>query len=214
MGLGYNVGTHFSNKGLNFVLDRYNETRSYLSTKMGKPSFYRGMTYYLDFYFPKGIIDLDLTYNKSYCFAEGVDATKTLIHRDIKFKASSWAMGFGKKIYKTKGTMGIYAGCDGNLLFISVYSRKYTVGQYKPDYEKIVSDVNLGITPFVQWVGNRISTKAYIRLTILKNYYQELNRYLNPNTAFKDNTNDTEGFLHSMGFSARYNLFKNYKKRK
>lgn len=213
LGLGYNVGIHASNKGMNYVLDRYNETRSYLAATMGKPSVFRGMTYYMDIYLGKRIFDFDLTYNKSYCFAEGVDNTQSLVHRDIRFKATSCAMGYGKKVISGKRAMGIYIGVDGNIMFLKVATRKYTVGQFKPEYVEVQDDVNLGLTPFVQWVGNRISTKAYLRVLLLNNSYYYLNRTINPGTYVKDNSDDIEGRLVSVGFSARYNLFKNNRKK-
>ena len=211
VGFGYNVGYHLSNKGMNFVLDRYNETRSYLSAKMSKPNVYRGFTFYSDVYFRKSMFDFDITINKSYGFAEGVDNTKSLVHRDIKFKVSSFAIGYAKKIIDKKKIMGVYMGADWNTAILRTDSRKYTVGQDIPEYEKVKWDVNLGFTPYLQWVGNRFSTKAYLRLLVLKNDYYELNRYLNPNTYTKDNYRDEEGRLASIGFALRYNLFKNKK---
>ena len=212
VGIGYNVGYHLSNKGMNFVLDRYNETRSYLSAKMGKPNVYRGFTFYSDIYFRQAMVDFDVTINRSYCFAEGVDNTKSLVHRDIKFKVTSWAIGYAKKITnKNQKTLGVYMGSDCNMAFLSTFTRKYTVGQDMPEYEKVIWDVNLGITPYLQWVGNRFSTKAYIRLLILKNDYWDLNYKLNQNTFYKDDIEDEQGGLISAGFALRYNFFKNKK---
>ena len=72
IGIGYNIGTHVKTTGLDFVIGRYNNTRSYLTTKMESPGFFRGMNYSLDMYYLKYLMSFEWTGRKSDVWARGV----------------------------------------------------------------------------------------------------------------------------------------------
>ena len=72
IGIGYNIGTHVKTTGLDFVIGRYNNTRSYLTTKMESPGFFRGMNYSLDMHYLKYLMSFEWTGRKSDVWARGV----------------------------------------------------------------------------------------------------------------------------------------------
>jgi len=206
-GIGYNMGTHLKTGGLDFVIDRYNSTRSYLSKTMNKPRIFRGMNFSLDVYYEKYMMNMDWEFRKSDVSAE---AAQTKQNRDFRYKINTFNIGGGVKLHTINSSvMGTYLGMDFSTISVKNYTRVYNTGDDKPNYQKINWELGLGFSPFVQFVGNRVTTKIYYQMMLNKINYWDVNNVINPNTWYNDEYDDNKGRTSSIGLCVRYNLFKN-----
>ena len=115
-----------------------------------------------------------------------------------------------KKNEKKSGAKGNYLGMDFNMIIIKNYTRLYKTGDHIPDYEQIDEwDLSLGISPFIQHVETRFTTKIYYQLSYLKNDYWYANRAINSNTWSADPYEKIKGNSRSLGLCVKYNLVKN-----
>ena len=115
-----------------------------------------------------------------------------------------------KKNEKKSGAKGNYLVMDFNMFIIKNYTRLYKTGDHIPDYEQIDEwDLSLGISPFIQHVGTRFTTKIYYQLSYLKNDYWYANRAINSNTWSADPYEKIKGNSRSLGLCVKYNLVKN-----
>lgn len=207
LGIGYNIGSHIKTEGLGFVIDRYNETRPFLTEKMKQPRFFRGMNFAMEVFYPKALIDFEWVSRKSDVNSE-ISTSST--GRDFRYKFHSFNMGVGLKLNKKKsGVMGPYLGLDFSTISIRNFTRTFQTGQDKPEFDKINSDVVLGFSPFLQFVGNRLTAKFYYQWMLIKGDYWDVNRKINPNTWSGDDFDAIKGKTSSAGLSIRYNLIKN-----
>jgi hypothetical protein len=209
IGIGYNIGIHTKVGGLDYVVGRYNDTRSWLKNKMETPGFFRGMSYSMDFYDKNSLMTFEWIGRKSDLKASGVSSSGDYT-RDYRFKMNSWNFGLGRKMKKKAGAKGNYLGMDFNMIIIKNYTRLYSTGDKTPEYQQISSwDLSLGIAPFIQHVGSRFTTKVYYQLSYLKNDYWEANRVINSATWSSDPYEKLEGNSRSLGICVKYNLVKN-----
>ncbi len=214
IGIGYNIGTHTKTEGLDFVIGRYNTTRPWLSNKMKNPGFFRGMNYAMDIFIAKFVMSFEWTGRKSEVWARGV-STSGEVTRDFKYYVNSFNFGLGKKIKSKKsGVMGKYFGADFSTITIKNYTRVYKTIETRPPYEKINSEISLGFSPYLMFVGNRFTTKIYYQFMLLDADYWEVNYKINTSTWAKDDGQASLGNTSSLGISVNYNLFKNEKDKK
>jgi len=212
IGFGYNVGTHIKTDGIDFVIDRYNNTRPDLIKQMNKPKYFHGFNYSIELIREKFLIDCEWVGRKSSLYSEIENPIIGITTRDIKFKVNSIHLGIGYKIGRDKKQKGFYAGSD--LVFAtskqltSVQKSFWIIGVTQEGSAKIKSDINIGISPFIYFVGKHFSNKLYLQLLFLDQSYQNLNRTINPNSWALDNPSSSKGKIHSIGISTRFLLFK------
>ena len=207
--VGYNIGSHLKMGGLDFVIQRYNETRTaFLTTKMKSPSFFRGMNYAVEVFYPRAMMDFEWVSRKSDVFAE---ASGSKQRRDFRCKMNSFNMGYGYKLSKNRANaMGWYLGLDFSTISIKNYTRAYQSdpGIEKPEYDKINWDLVVGFSPFLQLTGNRFTTKIYCQFMSLKADYWDVNVAINPYTWSGDDFDSNQGKAISLGICLRYNLIR------
>ena len=209
IGIGYGAGTHLRAGGLDYVIDRYNETRSYLSRKMNHPGFFQGVNLAIDYYFPKSIMDIEIVQRKSDMTAEAGSLKQS---RDLRYKVNSFNLGYGAKLNtKNSKVTGSYLGLDFSLIIVKNYTRTYQTGGNKSDFTRISWEPVIGFSPYLQLVGNRFTAKIYYQYTLTKQDFWDVNVRINPNTWSKDNISDVKGRTSSIGISTRYNLINNKK---
>lgn len=207
LGIGYNIGSHIKTEGLGFVIGRYNDTRPFLTEKMKEPRFFRGMNFAMEVFYPNALMDFEWVSRKSDVNSE-ISSSST--GRDFRYKFHSFNMGFGIKLNKKKtGVMGPYLGLDFSTISIRNFTRTFQTGQDKPEFDKINSEIVVGFSPFLQFVGNRFTAKFYYQWMLLKGDYWDVNRKINPNTWSGDDFDANKGRTSSAGLSVRYNLIKN-----
>lgn len=206
-GIGYGTGIHTKAGGLDFVIGRYNDTRSFLSKQMAVPKVFRGMSYSMDIFFPNGVMTMEWVARKSDVTAE-VSSTQQI--RNFRYRVNTFNFGYGKKLgHATSSPMGRYLGVDFSTISIKNYTRTYQKDADKPEYAKINWDLIVGFSPFLQFTGNRFTTKLYYQFMLTKANYWDVNLKLNPNTWFRDDYDSNKGKTSSLGIILRYNLFKN-----
>lgn len=209
IGIGYNVGVHTKVGGLDYVVGRYNDTRPQLVDKMEKPRFFRGMNYAWDVYLFKSLMSFEWVGRKTEMSANGTFSNGDYT-RDLKLKMNSFNFGLASKLGKKAGVVGNYLGLDFNLISVRNYTRLYRTGMTIPEYEQIeLARLSLGVSPFLQHVGRRFTTKIYFQKMFVKSDYWGVNRAINSSTWSSDNVNSLKGNSGSLGFSLRYNLVKN-----
>lgn len=214
LGIGYGCGNHLKAGGIDFVVGRYNDTRSWLSDKMETPRFFRGFNLAMDIYYPKGILDLEFVGRKCDVSAKGTSVAGEQ-KRDFRYRVNTWNFGYGKKMNSSKkGPLGSYLGVDFSTIIIKNYTRVYSTSGSAPEYQKINWDLSIGFSPFIQFVGNRFTAKIQYQWMMLEANYWDVNRAINPNTWSGDNYEANKGKTSSLGICVRYNLINNDKDKK
>lgn len=207
IGIGYNVGSHIQLGGLDYVIGRYNNTRSFLTKKMNEPRLFRGVNIALDFYYPKLLVSYELVYRKSDARSE-VSTTKQ--GRDYRLKVNSANIGVGYKLGKKQSSpKGSYLGMDFSVITLRNFTRTFQFDSDKPEYKRISKELALGFTPFLQMVGRRFTAKLYYQMMMTDADFWDVNQSLNPNTWAGDPFESSQGKISSLGISLRYNLVPN-----
>jgi len=206
IGIGYGIGTHIKAGGIDFVLDRYNETRSYLSKTMDKPRFFYGFNYSIEGVNGKRLMTFEWVGRKSIMYAEGTDALNVTRRRDVQLKVNTFNWGFGRKLGVSGSAKGLYWGGDFIVGTNKQYTRIYESNATPPKFAKVDWGINMGVAPFVYLISNRLSTKFYIQFLALKQNYWDLNRAINPGTWSGDDYDSNKGKIRSIGLSTRFLL--------
>lgn len=190
---GYNAGFPTGLDSLNFVIDRYNTTRPYLTETMGKINYLDGFTitggllfdfFFLEFGYAAGI------QRRS---AEGIDNTNSLIRRELKVTAHNFDMGFGLSLVdEDKG--GVLLGGNVNLGGFLIKTRYAEVELIKDaEWEQINPFDELFFTGgvFIRFfIGNPgFYIQPYYQFslgTMFNNDMTDVNMNLNHNTYMND----------------------------
>lgn len=203
-GLGYNA-SYLKSEGLDFVIDRYNETRPYLTTIMPYNRYYDGITAHFGGAANYFAYDIGFTYRSSVVSASGIDGSGIEVQRDLKNKWNTWdfSMGINLGNSDTKAlTIGINTALD---------SEKSLTRSDTPDkigvanFAKVNSAFKIGFEPYIQLIlateeGFGILLKPYYSWTPVKTDYSELNQYINPYTYINDPI-PIEGKLSGFGIN-------------
>lgn len=209
IGIGYNLGTHINTHGLDFVIGRFNETRSYLGKKMKEPGIFRGINSAVEIFDTNCIFNLEWIARKSVLYAQSPDAIGANTRIDLKYAVNSLNLGYGYKIMpKKQGIKGLYSGIDLSAIFINTATRTYSTSGKASKYTKIKTHFQIGFSPFFQFVTDKLTAKIYYQIMIFKADYKHENEKLNPDTWMADDKEKSKGTTSSLGISVRYNLFK------
>lgn len=185
-GLGYNM-SFFQSDGLDFVVDRYNETRTYLDEPMPYCRYFDGLS--LHFGGSKGafMVDGGFTFRSTIVSASGTDASGIVQQRDLKDKWNTFDLGLGANIGASDNfslAIGINTGVD---------SEKSLTRADTPDnigvanFEKVNSQYRIGFEPFIQFIiasegGVGLKIRPYYSFSPVTTDYYDLNAYINPYT--------------------------------
>ena len=93
-GIGYNAAL-LKSEGLDFVIDRYNQTRSYLDDKMEYCHYYDGPSFRSGLSYNHFFIDFGFTYRSCKVSASGIDASGVRQQRDLKNKWNTFDLALG-----------------------------------------------------------------------------------------------------------------------
>ncbi len=104
--LGYNAGFPTGLKNLNYVIDRYNQNRNYLTTNMKHINYLDGFTMSLGAAAEPMFFGFGYTYGVQRIFAEFKDKNGDMYKRDVKVSNVVFDMDFGiAAIDKSKGSI-------------------------------------------------------------------------------------------------------------
>lgn len=188
MSMGYNANL-FESEQLNFVVDRYNETRTYLDEEMAHPNYFDGF----EIHAGGGdnvLVDIGFAWRSSKVSASGVDASGTNQQRDLKYKFGSFEFGIG--YVAVKGEIKIAAGYNQTLGSEKAYSRVDLAEEVNStDYDLVFKSFNPGADIFILFIfpvadGNAILLRPYYHFSYGTTDYAGLNEALNPATAAAD----------------------------
>jgi len=186
---GYN-GNMFQSEKLDFVIDRYNETRTFLDVTMEYPHYLDGF----DIHAGGGkqvIFDFGFSWRSSYVHASGVDASGINQQRDLKYKFGAFDIALAVNVTGDAETK-LAIGYNQTLGSEKVYSRVAPVEEVEnTDYEKMLIDFNPGGDVFLQLLlpfsgSGGLIIKPYYHFSYGKTDYAPLNNTLNPATAGAD----------------------------
>ena len=182
-------------KGLNFVLDRYNQTRqgnqgqATIISPMGNINWVSGLGWQVGISIESDrgallYLGLNRVGRSATTFATVVDVNGNRGQRDVKFSSNSInsEVALGARGEHFVGMLG------GS--FDLINSRAYTkINSDK--YNKVLSDLNIGISLFFDasyYLTERFSVgiRPYVQLAFLETDFYDLNRAINPNSYFND----------------------------
>ncbi|MBX7042901.1 MAG: hypothetical protein K1X85_08360 [Ignavibacteria bacterium] len=189
---------------MNYIIDRYNETRDYLTEEMGDMSFSSGPAFSFgfgmgedeDFILLEIGLTLGSTGNKTASGpVDGVSKT-----RDVKISSYYINTGFAYLLQnenKFEYGLGLYIDYGG----FRVKTRLYNSNSSKPTFTDIgESQTLLAFTPtlfldynFSDQFG--LTLRPYYRAQILTQDLAYVNEYLNPNTYRNDDPEKQKGVI-------------------
>lgn len=198
-GMGYNVG-YGEFQGFNYVVDRYNETRSYLTQEMDHVELTHGMSFDLGYAMPGFLGGMGLQYNRAKVSAIGIiDGEK--VQRDLKIHALNIPFDFAIAIGEYDFSWA--PGIGFNFLLW-----KYLTRTGKPskidevDYYKSSVDAGIHLKLFTKFIFGGVSedgwglvVEPYYNLGVLGSEMWQMNQALNPNTYYND-PKKSEKFSH------------------
>lgn len=190
---GYNAGVPTSLGNLNYVLDRYNETRTYLDKQMGHIGFLDGTTLSLGGVFQRMLIGCGYTAGGQKRFAEMTDSNGDVQRRELWVKERLFDMDFGVLL----GNPAKTSVCVGALMQLgnfTVNTRVAPEADIKDeDWTKINTWGDLKFTGGfflrLQLSNPGIYIQPYYAFTPGAVFYSdvtEINEKLNPNTYESD----------------------------
>jgi len=193
MTMGYNAGFPTSFSNLNYVIDRYNETRSYLDTEMKHITYLDGMTISMGGMFGPLLIGCGYTGGGQKRYADMTGNDGSVSRRELWVKERKFDMDFGVAIAdKDKG--GLFLGGTMSVGGVRVNTRTGLEGEIKKEkWTKINPWGDLlftgGVFLRLQFRNPGIYIEPYFHFTpgeIFQNDITEINENLNPNTYQND----------------------------
>ncbi len=199
---GYNF--NFPNaSSVNFIIDRYNETRSYLSTKMDNVNTMSGLDFSFGGVINSMILEAGVTFNNSGVkYAQG---TVSGVEAKREFKVYNFFANLGiGYLVQTKSPFDYGFGLFLDIGSFSYETRVYNLNSPPPDYTDITptsSTLALGFTPtlflnlnFSKNIG--ITVRPYYLAQVFSQDLTDVNIALNPNTWQSDEPSeyDSETF--------------------
>jgi len=211
--IGYRVGSG-SFKPLDFVIDRYNETRTAILTKnMEKISSVSGLVYSIGYNLGEGGFEVEIPNLKS----STVSATTSTGVRELYMKMGGFELNafYGKQIFAEGSLFGFLGGAlSVDKADVSVFTRSYNNGSPAGEFAEVKADgsINMGLGPFVgvHFVLPSViifgEVRPFYKFSITGADFYDVNRTLNPNTWFDDDIDETKGSMNYYGVNAKIGI--------
>jgi len=208
-GIGYNA-SFVNPKAANVVIDRYNETRPWLTEEMNHIRFMDGLSW--NGTATIGFILFDLNYNRRVAVvsAKG-DSGYGMMQRDIKIKDGSFGIGLGINVIESNPTIGL--GFDADFGLLTFKSRSYyTESSDKGEFEEFESSLSSGGTIWLQFMfgseseGIGLAFRPYYHFDFLPYNYEWFNEGINPDTYYYDRYDQT-GKSNHVGIQLLINYY-------
>ena len=211
--VGYRLGSG-TFKPLDFVIDRYNQTRTAILTKnMDKISNVSGIVYSLGFNAAVYGFELEIPKLKSSV----VTAETSTQVRESYLELSGFELNvsYATPVFEEGNVMGFIGGSlSTDFSTPTFHTRIYNKGATAPEYSAIKagSSVNVGLGPtaavhfFLPSFLIFAEVRPFYKLSITGADFYDVNRGLNPNTWTGDNIDDTEGSMSYYGVNMRLGI--------
>jgi hypothetical protein len=175
---------------LNFVIDRYNETRSWLEKEMKNIKALDGEYLSVQYGVGKVFIGFDIALRDKKRFAEGTDATNQLMRRQIKASMNTFGISAGIGVVDDATPLFVGAGVRADFGKFKVKTRVYAVDGDKGNWIKAVDELNASVSIFLRVVisnpGILIEPSYSFGFNAIKPDVVGLNEAINPVTAPAD----------------------------
>ncbi len=211
--VGYRVGSGTFTP-LDFVIGRYNDTRTAILTKkMDKITSLSGPVYSVGYNYGEFGFEIEIPNLKS----ETVSAETSTSIRELYMKMSGFEINFsyGKQIFKEGALYGFIGGSlSVDKADPTILTRTYNKTATAPTYSEIKAggSINMGIGPYVSAhlaftsLAIFAEVRPFYKFSVTGADFYDVNAYLNQYTFFNDNIDDTKGSMNYFGVNAKVGL--------
>ncbi|MEO0899123.1 MAG: hypothetical protein AAFY71_22110 [Bacteroidota bacterium] len=182
--------TQFSRpNGLNYVVDRYNETRSFLTTEMKPFNNLNGYSYGFMVNVENLFFEASYDHRSQNRFARGIDATNQEVERQIRASINSFGFGFGYGVID--GGFGFAIGGRANAGPLRVRTKIGTINEVRSlgwEEDDVFNQLHIDLDLNIKLILRYLVIEPYysIQLVAQTNNMAEVNEQLNPNTFQND----------------------------
>ncbi len=193
-GMGYNMSRFKLDNSINYVIDRYNQTRTgYLTKTMDNIHFTDGMALSFGFNNERFIYDLSYTGKRQTVSAQGNSTQNGNSQRDLRLKSKCFSMGLGYALLNSQ-TFSVSLCATIDMMNFKTETRVGEVSEIKKeDFEKISNDIDIGTTFYFQFLvgsargkGLALLVRPYYQFNYIKLNFYDVNERINPNTYYND----------------------------
>ncbi|NTW33737.1 MAG: hypothetical protein HGB12_14145 [Bacteroidetes bacterium] len=190
---GYNRA-YTNLKNLNYVIDRYNETRTWLSSKMENITYLDGISFNSGGGGKKSFFDMSWSNRSVIKIAQG-DNGSGMGERELKLRMNSFSFSEGFMIGGIDGFLPIYFGISMDLCQLKVFTRSASLGELKNEeyivaYKKFLPATSFFlqhiITARAKKGGIGLLLKPYVQIPWYSVDFLNVNSTINPNTYLND----------------------------
>jgi len=211
--IGYRVGSG-TFKPLDFVIDRYNQTRTAILTKnMDKITSLSGIVYSFGYNLGEGGFEVEIPNLKS----PTVTAETSTQIRELYMKMSGFELNafYGKQIFEQGPLFGFLGGAISvDKSDPTIFTRIYNKGASAGDFGEVKAggSVGMGLGPFVAVHLALPSViifgevRPFYKFSITGADFYDVNRALNPNTWFNDDVESLSGSMSYYGVNAKIGI--------
>lgn len=191
-GIGYSGAAPLATKNLNYVIDRYNQTRPWLTNAMQKFNYFDGLTFRVGVWNQKHFYDIGYTGGSQRVSSLGSPPPNGVEkRRDLKASFNSWNFSFGKSI-NSQEKNNIALGISINYGRIRVKTRYDSPEDIKrADYGDIIKKGMATVGFFGRWMiaDPGFTIEPFINFSVIgsgKADAYDVNKRINPDTYTAD----------------------------
>lgn len=212
-GIGYRAGSG-TFKPLDFVIDRYNNTRTAILTKqMDKITSVSGPVYSVGYNLGEFGFEVEIPNLKS----PTVTAETSTQVRELYLNMTGFELNFSyaQQVFKEGNLYGFIGGSlSVDKSDPSIYTRIYNKNSPSGDFTQVKANgsVGMGIGPLISGhlafssVAFFAEVRPFYKFTLSGADFYDVNRALNPNTWYNDEVDDTQGSMNYFGINARVGI--------
>lgn len=185
---GYNLG-FAKYDSLNYIIDRYNETRGYLDKQMDNLTFPNGFCLSIGGSNRAFLYDFSWVGRHRTVSAQGTDASNVLVQRDLKLRMNTFNMGMGV-VGGNASKFGL--GLSFDFGSMKIFTRVAPASEIKSeDFQLIQKELMVSSTFFLHILlgggqGAGLLLRPYVQLPYWRVDLWETNATINPNTWASD----------------------------
>lgn len=155
---------------LDFVIDQYNDTRTYLDREMRDLANPSGVTIQYGVFTGRLLVEIGYTAQKRKTYAQGIDPSGQEVRRDLRLRQNAFEAGLGYRVFGGEWG-GITPGVKASAGTFSVSTRVAPVDELKEEkYESLVREFNPTAMAYLQiMLGSIHSSNLKLMFTP---YYQ------------------------------------------
>jgi hypothetical protein len=206
LGFGFNMSRFNMKNGLNYVIDRYNDTRPFLSDEMHHVHYADGLAFSMGTNVDRFMIDFGYNGKIKTVSAKGNYGAGNM-QRDIRFKNKVYSIGMGYAFANTRNASIVF-GCSFDFGRLKIDTRVDETNKIEDaKYSSIINDLSVGNTFFMQFFvgagrhgGVALIIRPYYSINYLKYDFSTVNEAINPATYLND-PYTLEGGISNFGLS-------------